>query len=72
MPSEQELQMIQILRAFNTGEDFSMLIERRLGTWDITLSSVLVGKSLKAKTHKARGTGATFDQAWDELNPQWA
>jgi hypothetical protein len=28
--------MIQILREFNTGEDFSMLIERRLGAWDIT------------------------------------
>jgi hypothetical protein len=73
--TEQETQLIATLREAQVGaasEDFSLLIERRQGAWDIALSSVIVEKSLKAKTHKARGTGATFSQAWDEMGPLWA
>ena len=73
--TEQETQLVATLREAQggaAGEDFSLLIERRQGAWDIALSSAIVGKTLKAKTHKARGTGATFNQAWDEMKPLWA
>jgi len=72
--TEQETQLIATLREAqgDPDEDFSLQIERRQGAWDIALSSVIVGKTLKSKTHKARGTGATFNQAWDEMNPLWA
>ena len=61
--TEQETQLIATLREAQggAGEDFSLLIERRLGAWDIALSSVIVGNTLKAKTRKARGIGATFN-----------
>lgn len=63
----QEQQMIQILREWSGKDDYSLQIEYRDGAWDITLSSVL-----NKKNKTARGTGASFDVAWDQIEPTWA
>jgi hypothetical protein len=59
----QEEQMLAMLREWQSEpEDSSLLIEHRDGAWDITLSAVL---SPGGKLKTTRGTGATFEQAWD-------
>jgi len=66
--SEQESQLIEILREWSGGDAHThrLTIERRDGAWDITL------EQLSAPPGAARGTGATFDTAWDSLDPLWA
>jgi hypothetical protein len=54
------------------GGEFSLLIERRAGAWGITLSSSMRDKKGRVKVGKAIGTGSSFDQAWDNMNPSWA
>jgi hypothetical protein len=61
--TEQEEQMLEILREQQTSsEEFSLLIEHRDGAWDITLSVTLSPGKPPTRT---RGTGASFDAAWD-------
>jgi len=48
------------------GEDaYQVIIERRDGAWDISMKEL-------GTTRGARGTGATFDAAWDNMDPLWA
>ena len=62
-PTTQEEQMLLILREWQSEpEDHSLLIEHKDGAWDITMSAVL---SSGGKLKTTRGTGATFEQAWD-------
>jgi hypothetical protein len=58
--SEAEQDMILTLRGWTGADAYQLLIEYRDGAWDITLSL--------APRDKVRGTGATFDQAWDNMN----
>jgi hypothetical protein len=58
--SEAETDMIRTLRGFAGADGYQLLIEYRDSAWDITLSLAL--------RDKVRGTGATFDQAWDDMN----
>jgi hypothetical protein len=63
--SKQEQQMIEIIRKW-TGKNRQLKIEIVDGAWDITL------KEIGTKSWAARGTGATFDAAWDNINSTWA
>jgi len=66
-PSEAEAQMLATLRKQDGSGDYRLLIERRDGVWDITMSI-----APHDDRHKARGTGTTFDEAWGAMAPLWA
>lgn len=65
--SEQERQMVEILREWGQRDDCRLLIELQDGAWNITLST-----EPHDERHKARGTGASFNAAWDNVDPLWA
>jgi hypothetical protein len=65
--SEAEEDMILMIREWGGDDDCRLLLKRRDGAWRIALSM-----SPHDVDHKARGTGATFDQAWDNMDPTWA
>jgi hypothetical protein len=61
--SEQEQQMIELLREWESGDDFRLEIIHDSGAWEIKLSG---------KGKWTRGVGKTFDEAWDNDSPSWA
>ena len=63
--SEQEAQLIEILREWNGEDAYEMRIAQQDGAWEISLKKL-------GTAHGARGTGATFDAAWDNMDPLWA
>jgi hypothetical protein len=65
--TEAECQMLNILREWSGNDNNRLTIEYRDGAWEIAMSMTPHGKN-----HTARGVGATFDQAWDSINPTWA
>ena len=65
--TEQERLMLEMLREWSGKDDCCMLIEHRDGAWDIT-SSI----APHDVNHTARGTGASFVEAWNNMNPTWA
>jgi hypothetical protein len=60
--SEQEAELIHILRQWKAKDAYQICIERRDGAWDISMKEFGTNRG-------ARGTGATFDAAWDDINP---
>jgi hypothetical protein len=66
----QEQQMLDCIREQNGDDTFKLLIERREGRWEITM----VYKSAGYGDNRREGsaTGASFDEAWDRLKPNWA
>jgi hypothetical protein len=63
--SEQERQLIEILREWEGDDEYRLEIGRAGGAWEIKLSA-----SGEAKW--ARGVGTTFNEAWDNMAPSWA
>jgi len=63
--SEQEAQLIEILREWNGKDAYEIRIGRQDGAWEISLKDL-------GTAHVARGTGGTFDAAWDNMDPSWA
>jgi len=65
--SEQETQLIEILREWGgvVKDPYEMRIEQRDGAWEISLQEL-------GTSRVARGVGATFDAAWDNMDPSWA
>jgi len=66
-PSTQENQLLHILRENAEVDGFLLNLHREGGAWEILLSAPLKG----GKKRTARGTGPTFDQAWDNMDPVW-
>ena len=64
--SKAEEDMIMSIREWAGHDDYYLLIQHRGNAWDITLSL-----APHDPDHRARGTGATFDQAWDDMDPTW-
>ncbi|MFY9836085.1 MAG: hypothetical protein WAK55_06370 [Xanthobacteraceae bacterium] len=56
--TEQEQQLIECIRRLKEPDEFSVTITRGNRAWEIDMSA---GKM------KARGVGATFDAAWDNV-----
>jgi hypothetical protein len=65
--TEAECQMLNILREWSGNDNNRLTIEYRDGAWEIAMSMTPHGKN-----QTVRGVGATFDQAWDSINPNWA
>ena len=65
--SEEETQMIETIREWSGADEFRLRIERQDGAWEITLS-----EAPHDGRRAARGTGATFKEAWDNMAPLWA
>jgi hypothetical protein len=63
----QERQMIEVLREWTGASEYGLHIERQDGAWNITLTEFTDDKKMGA-----RGSGATFDEAWDRMDPLWA
>jgi hypothetical protein len=66
--TEQERQMLEAIRdhGLGTASDFRLLVQRQDGAWDVTLSI-----APHDELDTSRGTGATFNDAWDNLAPLW-
>jgi hypothetical protein len=66
--SEQERQLLEVLRdhGVDAASDFRLLVQKQDGAWDVTLS-IAPHDELNA----SRGTGPTFNDAWDNMAPLW-
>jgi hypothetical protein len=64
-PTEQELQMIEVIREAKNG--FRLVVEQQDDSWDITLTAALKTLSGEGKVCRARGTGSSFERAWDDV-----
>jgi hypothetical protein len=60
--TEQELQLIEMLREWGGKENYRMVIEVRDGGWDAAISRDPHGQNARA-----RGTGNSFNEAWDNM-----
>ena len=61
--TEQEQQFLEGLRdKSKRSYDVRIVIEHMQGAWDITMME-------PGTKRAARGTGATFDEAWDNMLP---
>jgi hypothetical protein len=60
--------MIECLREWTGADEYTLEIKRQDGAWDITLS----GRLGTGRVVRGRGTGSTFDAAWDGIDPLWA
>ena len=65
--TEQEQQMVEVVREHKAHADFRLLVERQDGAWDVTLSI-----EPHDELNTSRGTGATFNDAWGNMAPLWA
>ena len=67
--TEQERQMVEVVRdhKVDATSDFRLLVQRQDGAWDVTLSI-----APHDELNTSRGTGATFNDAWDNMTPLWA
>jgi hypothetical protein len=45
-------------------EDFRLIVEYRAGVWEVSMSTAAHGKGAAP-----RGFGATFNEAWANMNP---
>jgi hypothetical protein len=72
-PSEQELQMLEMMREWSGKDEFRVVIEFKDGAWETSLTGILVGRvSGVPKKMTSRGVGRTFDDAWNNMDPTWA
>jgi len=58
--TDEEWEMIEIIRENRQEDDFRLLIERKEGAWEIELRS-------KRVPYPERGTGADFNKAWSNV-----
>jgi hypothetical protein len=66
--TEQERQLVEVVREHEVDatSDFRLLVQKQDGAWDVTLS-IAPHDDLST----SRGTGATFNDAWDNMAPLW-
>jgi hypothetical protein len=67
--TEQERQLLEVVREHegDATSDFRLLVQRQDGAWDVTLSI-----APHDELNTSRGTGSTFNDAWDNIAPLWA
>jgi hypothetical protein len=58
--TDEEWEMIEIIRENRQEDGFRLMIERRDGAWEIELKS-------KRVPYPGRGTGADFNKAWSNV-----
>ena len=66
--SEQERQLLEVLRDHDgdAASDFRLLVQKQDGAWDVSLSI-----APHDELNTSRGTGSTFNDAWDNMAPLW-
>jgi hypothetical protein len=66
--SEQERQLLGVLRDHDAdaASEFRLLVQKQDGAWDVTLSV-----ASHDELNTSRGTGSTFNNAWDNMAPLW-
>jgi hypothetical protein len=57
--------MLEIIREIDA-DGFRLIIERRDGAWEVSVAGMSREELLTA-----RGIGANFDEAWDNVAPPW-
>jgi hypothetical protein len=60
--TEQEAQLIEMLREWGGKEDYRMVIEVRDGVWDAAISRAPHGRNARV-----RARGSSFKEAWDNM-----
>jgi hypothetical protein len=66
--TQQEEQLIEVIRENANDEGFRLLLERQNGVWEVTPRA----PPRRGKLGSARGVGTSFTAAWDNMNPTWA
>ena len=66
--SEQERQLLEVLRDHDgdAASDFRLLVQKQDDAWDVSLSI-----APHDELNTSRGTGSTFNDAWDNMAPLW-
>ena len=66
--SEQERQLLDVLRDHDgdAASEFRLLVQKQGGAWDVSLSI-----APPDELNTSRGTGSTFNDAWDNMAPLW-
>lgn len=66
--SEQERQLLEVLRDRDgdAASEFRLLVQKQDGAWDVSLSI-----APHDELNTSRGTGSTFNDAWDNMAPLW-
>ena len=66
--SEQERQLLEVLRdqGIDVASEFRLLVQMQDGAWDLSLSI-----APHDELNTSRGTGSTFNDAWDNMAPLW-
>ena len=64
--SEPERQLLEVLRDHDAAatSEFRLLVQKQDGAWDVTLSV-----APHDELNTSRGTGSTFNDAWDNMAP---
>ena len=59
--------MLEVLRDHDSdaASEFRLLVQKQDGAWDVTFRLHLTMSST------SRGTGSTFNDAWDNMAPLW-
>jgi hypothetical protein len=60
--STEEQLLIEALRAVSGSVTYRMVIEFRDGAWELS-------QTVGDRGHTGRGTGRTFSEAWNNMNP---
>jgi hypothetical protein len=68
MASDREVRMLECFRQWTGKGDCRLAVEYRAGVWEISMSTA----AAHGRDAPFRGFGATFDEAWDNMNPRWA
>ena len=68
MASDREVRMLECFRQWTGKGDCRLAVEYRAGVWEISRSTA----AAHARDAPFRGFGATFNEAWDNMNPRWA
>ena len=53
--------------SIGAAKDFRMTVEYRAAVWEVSMSTAAHGKDTAS-----RGFGATFNEAWENMNRKWA
>ena len=66
--SEQERQLLEVLRdhGVDVASEFRLLVQMQDGAWDVSLSI-----APHDELNTSRGTGSTFNDAWDNMALRW-
>jgi hypothetical protein len=66
--TEQEQDLIEVIRENASDDGFRLVLERQSGAWEVTFTAPIKGPR---KLATVRGVGTSFAAAWDNMKPTW-